>query len=177
MAATVSRSRGSTASRSDPALCLLVWLTTLTAHTGRPAPSRTGTATAISPGSMSWSSVDQPWAPAAATRSAKEAAASPCPRGSAGKPVSCGSAARRRRQRSQPASSQSPAKSAPGAPRSAGSWSPMRKVRDIARRRVAWWTKRTPSPSGTAMDTDSSRPSARASASGPSRSGKRLAAR
>ena len=64
------------------------------------------------------------------------------------------------------------ANSAPGAPRSAGSRSPMRKASDMARRRVAWWTKR-PSPSGTARETDSSSSSASRSASGPSRSGSR----
>ena len=40
----------------------------------------------------------------------------------------------------------------------------MRKLRDIARRRVAWWMKRMPSRSPTASDTDSSSSSARASA-------------
>ena len=52
MAAAVSRIRPSTASRSDPAVCRLVWLTTLRAQSGRPSGSRTGTATAISPGSI-----------------------------------------------------------------------------------------------------------------------------
>lgn len=53
MAETVSRSRGSTAPGSASALSRLVWLTTLSAQTGRPSASRTGAATATSPGSMS----------------------------------------------------------------------------------------------------------------------------
>lgn len=57
--------------------------------------------------------------------------------GTAGKPRSSGSAARRFRQRVHSSSLHSDANSGPGAVRSAGSRSPMRNLRDIARRRVA----------------------------------------
>ncbi|GAT70034.1 hypothetical protein PS9374_05714 [Planomonospora sphaerica] len=56
IAATVARSRGRACSRRPVTSCLLVWLTTLAAQTTLPSGSRTGSATATSPGSTSWSS-------------------------------------------------------------------------------------------------------------------------
>ena len=99
------------------------------------------------------------------------------PSGSTGKEAYPGSSATRARQRSQSAGDQWAANSAPGAALSAGSRSPTWNVTDIVRRRGIWCTNRTPSRSGTAMETDSSSSSASRSAIGPSTAGIRDAAR
>ncbi len=171
-----ARSRGSRSSRSAAAVWRLVWLTTLSAHAGASAGSGRGTARATSPGSISWSSSIQPSWRAVATRLRNASSDGP---GRGGRREALAVRILRPPRAPRLPLSGAPAggEQRPGAVRSAGSRSPTRKLSDMARRRVAWWTKRMASPSGTARETDSSSSSASRSARSRSSSGRRRAAR
>ncbi len=177
--ATAFLRRGSSALLKAVAVWRLVWLTTLATQAIRsPSGERTGADSATRPGSINWSSSDQPSSRARSTR-CLNSSSPPCPclGGTDEKPRSSGSRARRSRHALHSSSVHSVANRGPGAVRSAGSRSPMRKLRDMARRRVAWWMKRMPSPSGTASETDSSSSSASSSAREARRAGRRRDAR